>query len=228
VSNRDFSESIREAILRRSGGALADVFPFPAGRPLPDLNDYRLVVLQYSPFSSTINDDSHEKQQLVFVKRMADALSGGTSFCFLHHDEFVPRPSIGAPQSGYMDEDDAYECRRRQAGFYWLHSRSIAAFRRDQRDRPFRFRSGRSEFEAIEPWARSFNGFSAYLSGRFDEILGDETAVTTAFGLRCGRGKLVYLPFVFPTEPDRLATVVACLIHYLGDTKDQGMQTSAS
>lgn len=196
-------------------GEGVEIFPFPANKPLPDLSKYRLVVLRYSPFVAVIDDDTSEKRQVVFEKHMARALAAGTSFCFLHHDEFVPAPSVGLPNTGYMNPDDVAKCRARQLGFSWLSRRSIAVFRRDHRDQPYCLTEPHPQFERIQHHAVSYNGFACYMTGRFDEHLATGGEVVTAFALREGKGRIIYFPFALPTEAEQIAKLVECLMSYI-------------
>ncbi|MCJ7533618.1 MAG: hypothetical protein MUO64_21660 [Anaerolineales bacterium] len=198
--------------------AIIELLPFPSDySSLDRLSNYTLVILDYSAF--TDGNKLHSAPQEVFEKLMMEALDMGTTFCFVHYNEYVPKINKYSLSTGYMDADDMKKCRRMQIAFRWLDSFSIKPIRGDEA-----LLSGelsRNEFKVfLDKWGASHNAFQPYDKGKFDDIILTINKFALAFTLEARNGRIVFVPFQrdFSRKQDLkdgLQSLIDCLLTYI-------------
>lgn len=188
-------------------------FPGPDYEKMKELSEYTLIILDYSVFSSE-GRIGYEKAQEIFEKQMLKALKRGTSFCFLHYDDVVPREDKYNHTHG-MNKEDVKECRRLQIGFYWLDEFDIKPIKFDQ---PVIY-SGvmRNEFKKyMEQAGASRIIFASYGKEPFSDVIAGKKNYPLAFTLNLFKGKLIYFPCQRDfSRPDMLAETFTVLIDSL-------------
>ncbi len=195
-----------------------DVIPFPDEYyDLKRLANYTLVVTDYAPFHD--QRGVHKEQQNIFDKLAVEALEAGTTICFVHYDEVVPREDQYSHSTGYMDEDDCTELKESQLGFRILSKLSIRPLRADQ---PFLTSTiKRGVFQPfLSKWGASHNCFMTYEDGKFDDIIVGPSEYPMGFSMQARRGLIIFLPFQrdFKREKDLLQgihTLLDCLLTYI-------------
>jgi hypothetical protein len=202
--------------------AIIELIPFPSGySSLERLSNYTLVILDYSAF--TDGDSVYSQAQEVFAKLMLEALDAGTTFCFVHYNELVPKYAPYTPDLSQMNTDDIKKCLLMQIAFKWLYSFSIRPVCVEQP-----VLSGellRNEFKAfLDKWGASHNVFQPFGEGKFDDkITSLNDDIAPAFTLMARKGLIVLLPFQrdFSRKQDLrdgLHSLIDCLLTYITRT----------
>lgn len=192
-------------------------FPSDQYSKLGRLAEYTLVILDYAAFITA--KGSHVTTQEVFEKQMIEALDAGTTFCFLHYNEFAPRQDPYGFRKDGMSSSDIEECRKRQIGFGWLDVFSIRPLNSEEA-----LLSGtlsRGEFKAfLDKWGASHNYFRPYGERKFDDVILGMDEFAFAFMLKVRNGRVLYVPFQrdFSRKEDLkqgLQTLIDCLLTYI-------------
>jgi hypothetical protein len=185
---------------------------------LKRLTDYTLVILDYAPFNLSHGVDA-DKQD-VFEKMMMEALDQGTSFCFVHYNEKVPKyDPYGSSNVGKMDEKDIAICQDNQLGFRFFNRFSIRPLQVDQ---PIvSAETNRSIFRPfLVKWGASHNCFSTYGQYEFDDIICQVGDYPMAFSSNAKAGRIMMMPFQrdFDRHDDlqnAIYTLIDCLLTYI-------------
>jgi len=195
--------------------ATIHVIPFPTNYELLErLSTYSLVILDYATFQDGASVRS--EPQDIFEKQMLDALDAGTTFCFVHYKELVPGYDQHSHQTGYMVKSDIAKCRDFQIGFRWLFNIRPHV----GKDLLLSTDAVRNEFKPfLDKWGASYNGFTTYHDGKFDDIICSFGKHAVGFTLNYRKGRIVYLPFQrdYTRKKDRaigLQSLIDCLITY--------------
>jgi hypothetical protein len=159
---------------------------------LKRLSDFTLVIADYAAFSGL--GSLYPEAQGVFEKMMIEALSAGTSFCFVYFNEEVPRYDQYGYNTAQMNEGDMKRLAKSQIGYRWLFLLKIKPIHSDSVILVGDVK--RQEFQRFfDRWGGSHHCFSTYGDRKFDDLLiaFDEEAL--GFVLNIRRGKILYLPF---------------------------------
>jgi len=197
-----------------------DQICFPDEHKWEDLSSYTLVILDYSTFYYSTNEEIVRCKE-IFEKQMRKALDGGTSFCILHYDEDVPGDEYDFREGRRMKKEDVRKYRKLQIGFRWLNDRSIRPFRYDEPIIDGQLK--RNEFKRyIDNWGASKMGFVFYRKGSYSDIIYKKfnENVALAFTLDFKPGKLIYMPCQrnfshLEVLTDTFRTLIDSLITYL-------------
>jgi hypothetical protein len=196
--------------------ATIHVIPFPTNYELLErLSTYSLVILDYAAFQDGAS--VRAEPQDIFEKQMIDALDAGTSFCFVHYKEIVPGHDQYGYKTGYMAKSDIAKCRDFQIGFRWLYNIRPHA----GKDLLITTDVVRNEFKPfLNKWGASYNGFTTYDNGKFDEVICNFGEFAVGFVLNFRKGRIVYLPFQrdYTRKKDLaggLLSLIDCLITYI-------------
>lgn len=207
--------------LSSTNNAHIEVIDFPYDEDeygnLQRLTDYTLVVTDYAPFK--YDEDFYPKQRNVFDKLISEALQSGTTICFVHYNEDIPRGSKYSRETSKMYAEDRRKLNHSQLGFRILDRLSITPWKNDtpildctiHREvfRPF-----------LSKWGASHNCFVADEHDNFDDIIVSYRNLPIGFTKELGRGRIIFLPFQrdFDRENDLLKgiyTLVDCLLTYI-------------
>lgn len=177
------------------------------------LTDYTLVILDYAPFQGS--SDAATRKLNVLEKMMEEALDVGTTFCFVHYNESVPRYEEYGSKTGYMKKNDIINCKKYQLGFRWLYSFSI---RPKLLSEPVVYAEiGRNEFRPfLKKWGASHNYFTSFGKRHFSDIIYGPEVHPLGFSLNFGPGRIIFLPFQRDfSRPEDLAKGVYALLDSL-------------
>jgi hypothetical protein len=156
------------------------------------LNIYSLVILDYSTF--LIEGKHHYGDQEIFTKLIYDALSTGTSVCFVHYNEEVPEYDKYNYDNGLMDKEDFERLRNLQIGFSFLAKTEIRPLHSDVLIP--QVNTNRSEFEIFNKrWGASHNVFSSYGENGFADLICGRDNYSISFSIDALNGKILYVPF---------------------------------
>jgi hypothetical protein len=193
-----------------------NIIPFPTNYELLErLSTYSLVILDYAAFQDGASVRS--EPQDIFEKQMLDALEAGTTFCFVHYKEIVPRHDQYSYKTGYMEKSDIAKCRDFQIGFRWLFNIRPHV----GKDLLITTDVARNEFKSfLDKWGASYNGFTTYDNGKFDEVICNFGEFAVGFALNIRKGRIVYLPFQrdYTRKKDLasgLLSLIDCLMTYI-------------
>jgi hypothetical protein len=181
------------------------------------LSDFDVIILPFSEFE--ISDRNYTKSKDaykdIFEKQALEALDGGTTFCFVHHNEDVPGPFADYQNSGYSSDKAAYKCWEMQAGFRWIASRKIRIGLNS--DIILKADVKRGEFSTfLKKWGATYNYFDTFENGKFDDVLYSLGKCAIGFSIDQSRGMIVYLPFqANHKSPQDLMDGVQCLVDSL-------------
>lgn len=196
-----------------------DFLPFPSGEweKAPRMSNYSIIIMDYSAFE--IEGSLYEDAQEIFEKQMFEALDNGSTVCFLHYDEDVPRYNEYNDEHGYMSKEDIKILLKQQIGFRFLDRFPIKPERAEQPAHYFRI--SRTEFKNfVDKWGASKNAFIWYGKGSFSDFILKVKSYALGFRLDFRKGRLIYLPCQrnFSNDDDMeemLRTLIDNLITYL-------------
>jgi hypothetical protein len=203
------------------GNAQVDYIRFPDDySQLQRLAVYTLVILDYAAFDA--GKSTYITQQEVFEKQMIEALDAGTTFCFVHYNEFAPRQAPYLYATENMVSEDVEKCRRRQIGFRFLDAFSIRPYNYDQLILDAKIK--RNEFKSfLDKWGASYNLFVPYSEGNIDDVISGLDSSALGFTLNSRKSRIIYLPFQrdFSRGEDLVAglnSLIDCLLTYITRT----------
>ncbi len=192
-----------KSLLKKHDNAQINAFAIKDYKKIKRLSDYTLVIFDYAPFFQA-NVSFNDKLN-VLEKMMTEALRMGTTLCFVHYDEPVPKCTQYAHE-GFMAPNDVDKCKTYQLGFRWLYKLSI---RPQQWTQPAILSTtvGRNEFQPfMEKWGASHNSFAIFGRGHFDDIICGSEREPIGFSQNVNNGRIIFLPF--QRDLDRLDDVV--------------------
>jgi len=201
------------SLIKKHKHAQIDAFTINDYNKLKRLTDYTLVILDYAPFLES--SDAAVKKLNVLEKMMQESLNMGTTFCFVHCDESVPRYNQFGHNTGFMLNEDIINCKKYQLGFRWLYSFSI---RPNRLSGPVvRAEIGRNEFRPfLKKWGASHNYFTSFGKRHFSDIIYGPEVHPLGFSLNFGPGRIIFLPFQRDSSrPEDLAEGVHALLDSL-------------
>jgi hypothetical protein len=184
---------------------------------LQRLTDYTLVVTDYAPFQ--YDEDLYPEQQNVFDKLISEALQSGTTICFVHYNEDIPRGDKYSTKAAEIYAGDCAKLRRSQLGFRILDRLSIRPWKNDTPILDCTIQRGVFQPFLIK-WGASHNCFVPDNDTHFDDIIVSYRNLPIGFTKELGRGRIIFLPFQrdFDREDDLLKgiyTLVDCLLTYI-------------
>ncbi len=204
-------------LIHHQNNAAIEVINFPSDYgDLQRLADYNLVVTDYAPFKY---ERLYSEQQNVFDNLITEALESGTTICFVHYDEDVPRGEKYSRKTAEIYAKDCAALKLSQLGFRILNKLSIRPLRGD-----IPILNGTIQRGVFQPflskWGASHNCFMADEDGKFDDIIVNLQNLPIGFTKELGRGRIIFLPFQrdFDRENDLLKgiyTLVDCLLTYI-------------
>lgn len=193
-------------------------YPTPHVGTLGRLTEYSLVFLDYSAFSN--GGSTSGSRQDIFDKQISEALSHGTTFCFLYYDEVVPSVDEFNLTNGYMSFEQLSKLTIDQIGLRWL--RRCGNFTARRHDVPVTDSEiAQSAFAPyLRKWGASRNYFLAHNSEEvFDRIYFHDKYL---FGFACKskKGRFIFLPCQrdYAHKSDLrscLTTLIDCSLTYL-------------